>query len=114
VPKEVEEDFKNLVDQVIAVSEHLMNVAEKISTLAEAAFAGEEAREMLVEIDKISEEEWQVDQLERKFAQHFYSLEKQMDPITVMFLDKYCKTLARIANNAERTAKYLKIIIRKK
>lgn len=114
VPQEVEDDFKKLVEQVIAVSERLMNVAEKISALAEAAFAGEEAKEVLIEIDKISEEEWLVDQLELKFAQHFYSIEKQMDPITVMFLDKYCKKLARIANCAERTAKYLKIIIRKK
>jgi len=114
IPQEVEDDFKALVEQVIVVSELLMNLAEKISSLAEAAFAGEEAKEVLAEIDQVSEEEWKVDQLERKFAQHFYSLEKQLDPITIMFLDKYCKTLSRIANNAERTAKYLKIIIRKK
>jgi hypothetical protein len=112
VPQEVKDDFMALVEQIIKVSEHLMNVADKLSTLAEAAFTGEEAKEMLEEIDKIGEEEWQADQLEIKFAQHFYSLEKQLDPITILFLDKYCKTLSRVSNNAEKTAKYLRIIIR--
>jgi predicted phosphate transport protein (TIGR00153 family) len=112
VPQELRADFMALVDQVITVSEHMMNLAEKLSTLAEAAFTGEEAKEMLEEIEKIGAEEWQADRLERKFAQHFYSMEKQLDPITILFLDKYCKTLSRVSNNAEKTAKYLRIIIR--
>lgn len=114
MPEELKADFLALVDQVINVGEHLLNVAEKLSTVAEAAFTGDEADEMIQQIHKISEEEWQADQLERKFAQHFYSMEKQLDPITIMFLDKYCKTLSRVSNNAEKTAKYLRIIIRKK
>jgi hypothetical protein len=114
IPEEVREDFQSLISQVINVSEHLMTLAEKISTLAEAAFAGEEAEEALKEIEKISEEEWKVDKQERKFARKFYSMEDSLDPITILFLDKYCKTLSRVANTAEKTAKYLRIIIRKK
>ncbi len=37
MPKELQEDFMAFVEQVIRVSEHLMNVAEKLSTLAGAA-----------------------------------------------------------------------------
>ena len=114
MPKELQEDFMAFVEQVIRVSEHLMNLAEKLSTLAEAAFTGEEAKEMLQEIARIGEEEWQVDRLERKFARHFYGMEEQLDLVTIMFLDKYCKTLSQVSNNAEKTAKYLRIIIRKR
>lgn len=114
VPKELEEDFKILVKQVIKVSEQLMNLTEQISTLAEAAFGGEEAEEMLKEIASISEQEWQVDKLERKFARHFYSMEETLSPVDIMFMEKYCKTLSRVSNNAEKTAKYLRIIIRTK
>jgi predicted phosphate transport protein (TIGR00153 family) len=114
IPKELKADFSAFVEQVITVSEHLMELANKLSTLAEAAFGGEEAEEMLEAIERIGEEEWQADRLERKFARHMYSIEKKLDPVTIMFLDKYCGTLGRISNNAEKTAKYLRLIIRKK
>jgi predicted phosphate transport protein (TIGR00153 family) len=114
LPEELKPDFMAFVEQVINVSEHLMKIAERLSTLAEAAFSGEEAQEMLTSIEKIGEEEWQADRLERKFARHLYNIEDKVDPITIFFLDKYCKTLGLISNNAEKTAKYLRLIIRKK
>jgi predicted phosphate transport protein (TIGR00153 family) len=114
IPKELQADFKAFVEQVISVSEQLMGLTDKLSSLAEAAFTGEEAQEVLKAIEKISYEEWQTDRLERKFARKFYSMEDKLDPITIMFLDKYCKRLSFIANTAEKTAKYLRLIIRKK
>ena len=114
IPQELQSDFMALVEQVINVSEHLMVLTDKLSTLAEAAFTGEEAQEMLKAIENISHGEWQTDRLERKFARKFYSMEDQLDPITIMFLDKYCKRLSFIANAAEKSAKFLRLIIRKK
>jgi len=114
IPQELREDFMAFVEQVISVSELLMNLESEISTLAEAAFTGEEAENVLEGIKKIGEEEWKADRLERKFARHFYAMEDKLDPITIMFLDKYCKRLSAISNNAERTAKYMRLIIRKK
>ncbi len=114
IPEELKADFKAFVEQVINISEHLMNLAERLSTLAEAAFSGEEAQEMLAAIEKIGEEEWQADRLERNFARRFYGMEGKLDIMTIIFLEKYCKTLSRVANNAEKTAKYLRLIIRKK
>jgi predicted phosphate transport protein (TIGR00153 family) len=114
IPEELQSDFKAFVEQVISVSEQLMTLTNHISTLAEAAFTGEEAQEVLKKINKISYEEWQTDRIERKFARKFYSMEDKLDPITIMFLDKYCKRLSFIANTAEKTAKYLRLIIRKR
>ena len=114
IPSELREDFMAYVEQVISVSEQLLELSEGLSTLAEAAFGGQEAQDMLAAIEKISAEEWKADRLEREFARHFYSMEDTLDPITIMFLDKYCKILGAVANNAERTAKYLRLVIRKK
>lgn len=114
VPGELKEEFLAFVEQVISISEHLMNIAEGLSTLAEASFSGEAARGMLDAIEKIGEEEWKADRLERKLARHFYGMENKLDTMTIIFLEKYCKTLSRVANNAEKTAKYLRLIIRKK
>jgi len=114
MPEELKEDFVAFVEQVIAVAERLLSVAEKLSTLAEAAFRGKEAKEMLDVIEQIGHEEWQVDRLERRFARRFYGMEDEIDPITVVFLDKFSKTLSRVSNNAEKTAKYLRLLIRKR
>jgi predicted phosphate transport protein (TIGR00153 family) len=114
VPEELREDFMALVEQVITVSEHLMSLSEELSNLAEAGFAGEQVQKVFEGIIKISEEEWQADKLARKFARHFYSIEKELDPITIIFLEKYCGALSAVANNAEKAAKYLRLVIRKK
>ena len=114
IPQELKGDFTSLVEQVISVGEHLMSMTDKLSILAEAAFTGEEATEVLEAIERIGEEEWQTDRLERKFARRFYDMESKLDPVTVMFLDKYCQALSAVSNAAEKTAKYLRLIIRKK
>jgi len=114
IPNELKAGFLAFVEQVISVSEQLMDLESELSTLAEAAFTGEEAKNVLKGIERIGEEEWKADRLERKFARSFYDMEDKLDPITVIFLDKYCKRLSAVSNNAEKTAKYLRLIIRKK
>ena len=108
---ELKDDFNAFVDQVIAVSEHLLSVAEEMTLLAETSFAGKEAERVLEALDRIGEEEWEADKLQRKFALHYYQMEEQLDPVTILFYDKYCHTLSRIANSAEKTGKYLRQII---
>jgi len=111
VPDELREEFSAFVAQVIHVSQELLKVSEELSLLAEAAFTGEEAGRVLEAIDRISYEEWQADRLQRKLARHVYDLEEGLDPITLIFLDKYCQTLGEVANDAERAAKYLHTMI---
>ncbi len=114
VPDELKDEFLAFVEQVISISEQLMNIAEELSTLAGAAFGGKEAEKVMEAIEKISQEEWKADRMERKLARHFYGMEGKLNVMTIIFLEKYCKTLSRVANNAEKTAKYLRLIIRKK
>jgi hypothetical protein len=114
VHPELREDFLAFVDQVIKVSETLLGLAEELSKLAEAAFTGKEAERVLRTIDEIGEEEWKADKLQRRFAKHYYELEDKFDPTTLYFYDKYCLTLSRVANTAEKTAKYLRLIIGKR
>lgn len=111
IPEALQEDFMHFVDQVIVVSEHLLNLAQEITLLAESAFTGKEALKVLDGIDQIGQEEWKADKLQITFARHAYALEAQLDPITLMFLDKYCVTLSNVANAAEASAKYLRQII---
>ena len=111
LPEEVHEDFCAFVNQVVAVSEHLLALAEELSLLAESAFTGREANKVIEGAERIGEEEWKADKLERRFARRCYELEEQLGPVTIMFMDKYCSTLSAVANNAEKAAKYLRQIV---
>ena len=113
IPDELKEDFLAFVEQIINVSEQLLYLAERLSTVADSAFTGQEVEKMLEAISNIGEEEWKADRLGRKFARHVYIIEDKLEPITIIFLEKYCKTLSAVANNAEKTAKFLRLVIRK-
>lgn len=111
VPEEVTEDFRAFVLQVIRVSEHLLRLAEELSAAVESAFTGVEVRKLNEGVEEIGQEEWKADRLARKFARHFYSIEDQLDPVTIFFLDKYCSRLGEVANAAEATAKNLRQMV---
>lgn len=111
VPEEVTEDFRAFVLQVIRVSEHLLRLAEELSAAVESAFTGVEVTKLNEGVEEIGQEEWKADRLARKFARHFYSIEDQLDPVTIFFLDKYCSRLGDVANSAEKTAKYLRQMV---
>ncbi|MFP4501956.1 MAG: TIGR00153 family protein [Candidatus Hydrogenedentota bacterium] len=111
LPEDMREDYIAFVDQVIRVSEQLLTLAREISVLAESAFTGNEVDKVIEGIHQIGEEEWKADKLERHFAEKCYKREEELGPVTLMFIDKYCRTLGKVANSAEKAAKYLHQII---
>ena len=109
--QELKEDFQAFVNQVISVSEQLLEVADDLAVLAELSFEGEHAQRVLETIGRISEEEWKADKLQRRFSTHYYSIEDQLDPTTLVFYDRYCQRLGQVANSAEKCAKLLRTLI---
>jgi uncharacterized protein len=108
---DLKEEFMGFVDKVICTAEGLLVLAQELKDLADTSFSGKEAEKFLNTIDCICENEWETDKLQRRFARHFYSLENEVDPITVFMYDKYCRKLGQVANAAEKAAKYMRIIV---
>lgn len=108
---ELHDEFRALVAQSIHVGEHLLDLCEEVAVLAESSFQGKESKKFLDAIQAIGQEEWQADKLARHFAKHFYAMEESLNPTTLMFYDKYCTSLGKISNRAEKTAKFLRQII---
>jgi predicted phosphate transport protein (TIGR00153 family) len=95
---ELKDEFMNFVNAVIECAESLLAAAK-------------EAEKTLEAVKVLGEKEWNTDKLQRRFARHFYSLEEQLDPITVLMYDKYCRKLGQVANAAETAGKYLRAMI---
>lgn len=108
---DLKEDLLTFVDQVIKVSEEMLDMATKLGAVAHGRMNKKDADEVLNGALRLGEEEWKADRLQRRFARHCYQLEGQVGTMDLVFYDKYCTTLSAIANKAENTGKFLHMLI---
>lgn len=104
-------EFREMVDQVIGVCNTMLEGAEELMNLAETSFGGAEAQRVLDRISSLGEQEWKADRIQRKLSQHMYSMEEQLDPVTISFYEKMLHALSSIANAAENTGDMLRAMI---
>lgn len=112
LPAELHQEFRDLVDKVVQVSEALLDVAEHLAQLQKEAFSGPEADEVMDKIQQVCHMEWESDKLSRKLARHYYGMD--MPPVTIMLLDKLCRALTSIADHAENVGKSLRLMVLRK
>ncbi len=103
--------FFEFVDQVFQVTGTLLNAAIELKNLAEVSFSGAEAQIVIERITKLNEEEWLADRIARSLSKDIYSLEKELDPIDIIFYEKMLLTLSDIANEAENAGDMLRTMI---
>ena len=108
---ELVQEFKDFVDHVLRLGDTLLAAAEEMEDLAETAFGGAEANSVLERISGLGEEEWKADRMQRKLSKHIYRLEKELDPVTILFYEKILLALSAIANAAENTGDLLRQMI---
>ena len=105
------QELREFVDQVLKVSDTLLLTAEEMGLLAQASFGGAEAKSVLDHIEGLGEGEWMADRMQRKISQHIYCLEKELDPITIVFYEKILHALSGVADAAENTGDVLRRMI---
>ena len=105
--------FFEFVDQIFQVTSTLLTAAVELNNLAEVSFSGAEAKVVLNLLKGLNEEEWRADRMARSLSKDVYALEKQLDPITIIFYEKMILTLGAIANEAENAGDMLRIMILK-
>ena len=110
---DVMDKFFEFVDQIFQVTGTLLTAAVELNNLAEASFSGAEAKVVLNLLKGLNEEEWKADRMARSLSKDVYILEKQLDPITIIFYEKMILTLGAIANSAENAGDMLRTMILK-
>ncbi len=111
IHRDLVEELRAFVDQVLQVAGNLTGATEELQNLAETSFGGAEAKTVLERIDDLGEGEWKADRMERKLSQHIYRLEEEIDPVTILFYEKMLQALSSIANAAENTGELLRQMI---
>jgi predicted phosphate transport protein (TIGR00153 family) len=110
---DIMDKFFDFVDQIFQVTGTLLTAAVELKNLAEASFSGSEAKVVLSLLKGLNEEEWKADRKARSLSKDVYALEKELDPITIIFYEKMILTLGAIANEAENAGDMLRTMILK-
>jgi len=110
LPEPLHPDFLALVGKVVQVSESLLGVAEHLAELQKGAFVGPEANDVLAKIQQVCHMEWESDKLGRKLARHAYGM-LDLDPVTLMLLERLSRALGKLADHAENVGKNLRLMI---
>ena len=100
------------MDKIVQVSEVLLALAENLAKLQQESFVGAEADEILMKIQQVCHMEWESDKDSRALARRYLGAEKvELDAVEIILLDKLCRNLAGIADNAENVGKNLRLMI---
>jgi len=103
VPEGLKECLKDLVDKVLETYEIAMTVSSEIKLLAETSFSGPEAKKVIELIEEIKVREWKADIAQMDAAKKLFSLEKEIDPVSIMMWTQIFKEMGSLANHAENT-----------
>lgn len=113
VPEELKVELKELVDKVLKTCETSMLVSSEIKILAETSFGGNEAEKVMEIIEQLKLEEWEADKAQMKLARKMFSIEKNLDPISVMMWMLVFKEIGSLANHAENVGDQLRMMLHK-
>jgi len=111
VPEELKEKLKNFVDKVLETYEMAMTVSSEIKLLAETSFGGEEAHKVMELIEQLKVKEWEADKAQMNVAKKMFSIEKKLDPVSVMMWMHIFRELGTLANHAENAGDQMRLML---
>ena len=114
LPEKLKEEFGKLFDRVYSTCAAAFVVSDRIDELTEAGFGGYEAAKVTELIEKVGELEWRADKSQMNLSRSLFSVECDIDPVTVLVIDKIIVRLGKLANNAELTADMMRNLLSKK
>ena len=111
VPEELREELKDFVDKVLKTYEAAMSVSSEIKILAETSFGGVEAHKVMDLIEQVKLDEWEADKAQMKIAKKMFSIEKKLDPVSVMMWLYIFRELGNLANHAENAGDRMRMML---
>lgn len=114
IPPVLHDDVLKYVQSAIQMSKQLLGAAESMNDLVESAFGGPEAEKVLLDIEALNRQEWEVDRAARRLLKKMFTIEDQIDPVDILLCMKIFKEVGKMANHAENTGENLALMILRK
>jgi len=94
-------ELSEFITRVCDTCHHAIHVIESLDELLEVGFRGRYSKNVRKMVAKLKEVEAETDQLSAQTARKLFSLEKELDPITVIFWNDLIQLIGEVANRAE-------------
>ncbi|MBD3671064.1 MAG: TIGR00153 family protein [Gammaproteobacteria bacterium] len=113
IPDKLSENFKNFIQRSIDACDQAKVTINELDELVASGFKGREVKlvESLIKaLDKIEND---TDKLEVKLRAQLFKLEKEMNPVEVIFLYKIIDWIGELADRAQRVGSRMELLLAK-
>jgi predicted phosphate transport protein (TIGR00153 family) len=113
VPQEMVEPLQALVQRCVDACMHATTIVERIDELIETGFRGREASDVETMVEQLSSIEDETDQMGRDLVQLLFSIEDNMNPVSVMFWYQMIQWIGNLGDHAEDVGNQMRLLIAK-
>ncbi len=111
IPTEISEDFNAYLDRCIDATEKAADAINELDDLLETGFRGREVdlvENMIAQLDEIEDD---TDGQQIKLRRSLLNIEKELNPVDVMFLYQIIEWVGDLADLSERVGSRLEIML---
>jgi predicted phosphate transport protein (TIGR00153 family) len=113
VPEEIKELLDELLEGMMEITAAGKDMIEQLDELLEVGFAGRELDKVSGMIAGVRRSEHNIDDIMHRIKRKLFSIEKELDPISVMFWYQMIDMLGLISDQAENLADRLLLFLSK-
>jgi hypothetical protein len=111
--KSLAEALLNLTNHAVETGRQAGRIVYELDAIVEASFGGPEAEKVLRMIEEAGRLEHETDIAQQRFVRLALRLEDQIKPLDMVMWLKVSQEIGNLANNAERVADKLRLLISK-
>ncbi len=111
VPEALWPDLSALITRVCDTCHQAIRVIESLDELLEVGFRGRYSKKTRKMVVRLKEIEAETDQLSAVTARKLFAIEKELDPVSVIFWNDLIQLISEIANRAENVGDTLMLFL---
>lgn len=113
VPAAIKDGLDELLQETMEISQQALTMIEELDELVHVGFSGKEHDKVTKMISGVRKSEHNIDKVLRTVNRTLFGVEKELDPISVMFWYKVIEEVGNISNHAENMADRLLLFLSK-
>ena len=111
LPEIIHEDYMRFVQRCVDACKQAKKAINEMDELVETGFSGQEINIVSDMISKLDSIESDTDRLQSDIRYKLFAIEKELDPIDVMFLYKIIEWTGEVADHSQRVGSRLQLML---
>ena len=111
LPKIIHDDYMNYVKRCVDACEQANRAINELDELVGTGFSGQEVKLVVKMISKLDSIESDTDNLQTDIRHKIFAVEKEFDPVDVMFLYRIIDWTGDVADRAQRVGSRLQLML---